>query len=1108
MWRSACGVEWSGEESLRRVLRREMGNSERPSLSRLSPIAISNNTQSLFYLLLLLFLLVLGHSIQNVDSAASDGGSRRKGVEWQILTKLHYSSEIRRHPNLLLMITLPWCGESRSLEKQLANAVTSQQEKFGSLKLMLLYRNTERMLANVLGASESDGAVTIIYFHHSLSYKYRGTLRVQNILSSVHHVMSLLPEQLPLRLLRTSHELRNFLDSTDNTLLLLDFCGWTPGLLVRGSTEETNGTLVQEEKQQKVDGIQGYKMSCSADKRFSQFPWLTELTSGNDGNLSEADKIMHTDGFSCTVDELQHLKSFLPKLMKFARDFFLPPERLGFGLVSEKSLLSELDIEVSTAPWLMKLYSAGCPTCSKVLTEVDDLKVILQTQESVVTELTDDMYDVPTLPANRASMLLFIDRSSDSLSIRKESKEALDAFRQLAMHHHISNHMPGGSTIELIKSSDETSRGHGTSGVPKLERFSAFQKLHVKDKMSVVIMNDQKQISLENFISDLQGSSLHEILENLLQKKKELKLSSLAKDAGFQLLSEDFDIKDAEPLPVQSEFQSNLEFSVKDDVEDSLGLDKGMKLQKPVSFNPVTDEESRLTDATSSYPAHQNDPIGKNEESSADSTRIHTTKGVGYGQERMSEEERLAGVHEQVQHKGFSGSFFFCDGHSRLLGALTASSLKIPSVAIIDPIMQKHFILPETAALNYSSLSNFLDAFLNESLPPYRQSETVLQSPRVASVPPFVNLDFHEAESIPRVTAHTFSELVLGNQSDSVNNGNPQDKDVLVLLSNSWCGFCQRMEMVVREVFRAIQGFDGSSSKNSLLRKDNIRSSTKVPLIYLMDCTLNDCSWILKSVVQREIYPSLLLFPAGRKNVIAYGGDVAVYDVIRFLSDHGTLGNEKDISWGEVKGGSFSVTTPLSQSTYYEVFVEDQKREVAATPFRVQSSWSGSHESTSLIVPGCILTATDRLLNVQPFDESKILIVKANQGTGFEGLIVNKHINWESLEELEGGLQKLKGAPLSYGGPVMKRGMPLVALEQKSADDKHPEVLPDVYFLDQWATLQLMEELKLGNKSVSGHWFFLGFSSWGWEQLFHEIAEGAWHVSRGNIEQLDWPEIF
>lgn len=45
--------------------------------------------------------------------------------------------------------------------------------------------------------------------------------------------------------------------------------------------------------------------------------------------------------------------------------------------------------------------------------------------------------------------------------------------------------------------------------------------------------------------------------------------------------------------------------------------------------------------------------------------------------------------------------------------------------------------------------------------------------------------------------------------------------------------------------------------------------------------------------LQRELYPSLLLFPAGRKNTINYEGDVAVYNIIKFLSDHETLVNEK-----------------------------------------------------------------------------------------------------------------------------------------------------------------------------------------------------------------------
>lgn len=212
------------------------------------------------------------------------------------------------------------------------------------------------------------------------------------------------------------------------------------------------------------------------------------------------------------------------------------------------------------------------------------------------------------------------------------------------------------------------------------------------------------------------------------------------------------------------------------------------------------------------------------------------------------------------------------------------------------------------------------------------------------------------------------------------------------------------------------------------------------------------------------------------------------------------------ISWAGVKQGGSSRNAPLFRSTYHEVLLDDQMREMETAQIGVHS-FSSSHDSIPQVVAGSILTATDKLLNAHPFDESKILIVKADQLTGFEGLIVNKHINWESLEELGEGLQILKEAPLSYGGPVMKRGMPLVALAHKFVNDQHLEVLPTVYFLDQWETLQLMEKLKLGNESVHGHWFFLGFSSWGREQLFHEISVGAWDISEGKIEQLDWPEI-
>lgn len=127
-------------------------------------------------------------------------------------------------------------------------------------------------------------------------------------------------------------------------------------------------------------------MSCNMHDGFSGFPSFGEFILGSDGILPEAENMTFRDGFSCTLDELQRLESFFPKFIKLAKDFFLPPERLRFGVVSERSLLSELVDTASSASWLMKLYSAGCPSCSTILGEGDDLKIALRTQDSIVKE--------------------------------------------------------------------------------------------------------------------------------------------------------------------------------------------------------------------------------------------------------------------------------------------------------------------------------------------------------------------------------------------------------------------------------------------------------------------------------------------------------------------------------------------------------------------------------------------------------------------------------------------------------------------------------------------------------------------------------------------------
>lgn len=121
--------------------------------------------------------------------------------------------------------------------KELSRLVTERQDEFSSLKLMIVYRNTEKLLAGAIGA-DAEG-VTVVYYHHSVAYKYRGKLRARNILYSVYPYMSISPDELPLKKLSSLEELKDFTESTDKALILFEFCGWTRNLLAKG---KNNGT--------------------------------------------------------------------------------------------------------------------------------------------------------------------------------------------------------------------------------------------------------------------------------------------------------------------------------------------------------------------------------------------------------------------------------------------------------------------------------------------------------------------------------------------------------------------------------------------------------------------------------------------------------------------------------------------------------------------------------------------------------------------------------------------------------------------------------------------------------------------------------------------------
>ena len=431
--------------------------------------------------------------------------------------------------------------------------------------------------------------------------------------------------------------------------------------------------------------------------------------------------------------------------------------------------------------------------------------------------MEDDGHDTePTLPSSEPSVVLFVDRSSDSSRIRRKSKAALNAFRELALDYQISFQMGGQSDNKPDKPSLQVYHASGSKfGHPKLSVSPTSQEMKAKNKISVMVINKGKR--LDSITSDLQGSSLNEILGYLLQHKKKAKLSSLAKEVGFQLLSDDFDVKIDDTSTSQAEPQSSQvspELSVEGLVENSADLDKDQSLytagisavnmaeeSKPTVVEPSSEHgKERTTHVVTSTQSPSIEPA-----QFLASHELAITEDLKVEEKGFSQLDQLG--KQQKYSQGFKGSFFFSDGGYRLLRALTSGS-KIPSAVIIDPILQQHYVFPENTVFSYSSLAIFLDGFCNGSLLPYQHSDSVVLSPREAPRPPFVNLDFHEVDFIPRVTTHTFSELVLGfNKSSSQYGGHAWKKDVLVLFTNNWCGFCLRMELVVREIYQAIKGY-------------------------------------------------------------------------------------------------------------------------------------------------------------------------------------------------------------------------------------------------------------------------------------------------------------
>lgn len=117
--------------------------------------------------------------------------------------------------------------------------ISNKPHEFPDLKLMFMHLSKEKTIVDSIGVNV-DGMITVVYFHYSVAYKYTGRLSAKSILSSFHHYVSVAPEEVPFRVLDSPRDFATFVDSADETMVLVDFCGWTPKLIAK--SKKLNGT--------------------------------------------------------------------------------------------------------------------------------------------------------------------------------------------------------------------------------------------------------------------------------------------------------------------------------------------------------------------------------------------------------------------------------------------------------------------------------------------------------------------------------------------------------------------------------------------------------------------------------------------------------------------------------------------------------------------------------------------------------------------------------------------------------------------------------------------------------------------------------------------------
>lgn len=318
----------------------------------------------------------------------------------------------------------------------------------------------------------------------------------------------------------------------------------------------------------------------------------------------------------------------------------------------------------------------------------------------------------------------------------------------------------------------------------------------------------------------------------------------------------------------------------------------------------------------------------------------------------------------------------------------------------------------------------------------------------------------------------------------------------------------------------------------------------EVPLLFRMDCTSNDCSGTGEGSFQVTEYPTVVLYPAHRKNdPILFTGYPTVTRLLTFLgwrSGKQPQNLKEKVSKKAQKGQTSQPRgnkklrkngrQKLHRPTTFSVEGGGDKTSVVHSPLiygkqkkvvpiirlndeetRTFEAFGGKNRCKILtkLNPGSLLVASEQLGTSELFGKSVILVLKPVDNP--MGVILNHRLEWNQISGLQEEVKSfLKGSFIGLGGPIMAEvAVPSVILTRKTAIPGFVKLLghSSLYWGSNLEAFKVVLDLitrKLAKPDE--FWLFIGFSGWTNSQLIGEVAVGSWYPTECSFDLLGFPE--